>query len=114
MVYCQKCGTKNDDDADFCKKCSNPLTTTVKTAKKHDDKCDEECAVSERSPWSKFFWGIILILFGLWIVFSVVIPNTSLADKLPDWLVNFEFWWLIGLIIAIAIIITGFRIMIKK
>ena len=114
MVYCQKCGTQNDDDAEFCKKCGNSLTSTVKAPKKRNDQCDEECAVGERSPWSKFFWGIILILFGLWIVFSVVIPNTSLADDLPSWIVHFEFWWLIGLIIAVAIIMTGIRIMIRK
>jgi uncharacterized membrane protein YvbJ len=115
MVYCQKCGTKNDDDAEFCKKCSTSLKGTIKDRKKeHGDKCEEECAVGERSPFSKFFWGIILVLFGLWIVFSVVIPNTSLADDLPSWLVNFEFWWLIGLILAVAIIMTGIRIMIKK
>ena len=28
MVYCWKCGTKNDDDADFCKKCSSTLKDT--------------------------------------------------------------------------------------
>ena len=115
MVYCQKCGTKNDDDAEFCKKCATSLKGTTTVQKKaRDDKCEEECAVGESSPFSKLFWGIIIILFGLWIIFSVVIPNTELADKLPSWLINFEFWWLIGLIIAIAIIITGIRIMVRK
>lgn len=115
MVYCQKCGTKNDDDAEFCKKCSNSLKDTAKDRKKeHDDKCEEECAVGKQSPYAKFFWGIIVILIGLWIVFSLVLPQTELADQLPSWLVNFEFWWLIGLIIAIAIIMTGIRIMVKK
>jgi len=46
MVYCQKCGTKNDDDAEFCKKCSTSLKGAIKDRKKeHDDKCEEECAV---------------------------------------------------------------------
>lgn len=115
MVYCQKCGTKNDDDAEFCKKCSASLKVTEKDRKKeHDDKCEEECAVGKRSPFSKAFWGIIIILVGLWIIFSVVIPNTQLADSLPSWLVNFEFWWLIGLIIAVAIIMTGIRMIVNK
>jgi len=26
MAYCVKCGTKNEDDAEFCKKCGAPLT----------------------------------------------------------------------------------------
>ncbi len=25
MVYCHNCGTKNDDDAEFCSKCGEPL-----------------------------------------------------------------------------------------
>jgi len=115
MVYCQKCGTKNDEDAEFCKKCSTALKTTEKIRKKgHDDKCEEECAVGERSPFAKYFWGAIVILIGLWIIFSWVIPQTELANELPSWLVNFEFWWLLGLILAVAIIMTGLRIILKK
>jgi uncharacterized membrane protein YvbJ len=115
MVYCQKCGLKNEDDADFCKKCGTALRATSKYQKKeYDDKCEEECAVGQRSPFAKFFWGAIVILIGLWIIFSLVLPQTTLRDQLPDWLINFEFWWLIGLIIAVAIIMTGFRILVKK
>ena len=115
MVYCQKCGTKNDDDAEFCKKCSTSLKGAIKDRKKeHDDKCEEECAVGQKSPVAKFFWGAVVILIGLWIIFSLVLPRTELANQLPEWLVNFEFIWLIGLIIAVAIIITGIRILIKK
>jgi len=40
----------------------------------------------------------------------LVLPRTELGSSLPDWLANFEFWWLIGLIIAVAIIVTGLRI----
>jgi uncharacterized membrane protein YvbJ len=115
MVYCQKCGTKNDEDAEFCKKCSNSLIKTGKIRKKeHDDRCEEECAVGEQSPYAKFFWGAIVIIIGLGIIFTLVIPRTDFAKELPDWLVKFEFWPLIGLIIAIAIIITGIRIIVKK
>jgi len=114
MVYCQKCGTKNDEDAEFCKKCSTSLKTTGKTSKKEqDDKCEEDCAVGKQSPLSKFFWGAVVILIGLWIIFSLVLPRTELRSSLPDWLINFEFWWLIGLIIAIAIIATGIRILFR-
>ena len=114
MVYCQKCGTKNDEDAEYCKKCSTALKGTAKDRKKeHDEKCEEECVAGQRSPFAKFFWGAIVILIGLWIIFNLVIPQTDLASRLPNWLVNFEFWWLIGLIIAVAIIMTGIRIMVK-
>jgi ribosomal protein L40E len=113
MTYCSKCGTKNDDEAEFCKKCGTSLTGKVKPRKKNDP-CEDECAVGERSPFSSIFWGAIVILVGLWILFEVVLRQTSLYDNLPDWMQNFEFWWLIGLIIAIAIIMTGVRILIKR
>lgn len=29
MTYCTKCGTKNEDDAKYCTKCSKPLTSTI-------------------------------------------------------------------------------------
>lgn len=28
MVYCSKCGKKNDDDAEYCNRCGNSLTNT--------------------------------------------------------------------------------------
>ena len=28
MVYCSKCGKKNDNDAEFCNKCGNSLKKT--------------------------------------------------------------------------------------
>ena len=99
----------------YCSKCGASLTGSVKDRKKeHDDRCEEECAVGKHSPFAKFFWGAIVVLIGLWIIFSLVIPETELADDLPSWLVNFEFWWLIGLIIAVAFIVTGLRIIFKK
>jgi hypothetical protein len=113
MTYCSKCGTKNDDDAEFCKKCGTNLTGTVKTYN-GDDKCEEECVAGKHNPIAPIFWGIVVILVGLWILFELVLKNTGFYDSLPMWLQNFEFWWLIGLIIALAVIITGIRIIIKK
>ncbi len=115
MAYCAKCGKKNEDDAEFCSKCGASLTGSVKDHKKDkEDRCEEECVGGKHSPFAPIFWGIIVILVGLWILFEIVIKNTTLYDSLPTWLQNFEFWWLIGLIIAVAIIATGIRIMIKK
>ena len=34
MVYCWKCGTKNDDDAEFCKKCGSNLKDTRRAFEK--------------------------------------------------------------------------------
>jgi hypothetical protein len=113
MAYCSKCGTKNEDEAKFCNKCGTSLTEPGKDYKK-EDKCEEECVTGKRSPFAPIFWGLIVIILGLWILFEVVIKNTDLFNSLPTWLQNFEFWWLFGLIIAIAFILTGIRIMTNK
>jgi uncharacterized membrane protein YvbJ len=115
MTYCSKCGNKNVDNAKFCNKCGATLDNSIKDHKKdHDDRCEEECAIGKQSPYAPIFWGLIVIIIGLWIIFSLVIPQTEFASSLPSWLVNFDFWWIIGIIIALAFIITGIRIMIKK
>jgi len=111
MTYCSKCGTKNEDEAKFCSKCGTSLTGAKKA---DEDQCEEACVAGKRSPLASIFWGVIIILVGLWIIFELVIPQTELANRLPSWFVNFEWWWLIGLIIAIAIIITGIRLITKK
>ena len=107
MTYCSKCGTKNEEDAEFCKKCGTSLTGVSK----HDEK-DEDCVCSgsKQNPYVPVFWGIVVIIFGLWIIFSFVIPRSYLSVGLQD----FSFWGLIVLIIAVAIILTGFRILTKK
>ncbi len=110
MAYCSKCGNKNEEEAEYCSKCGASLTGI----KKEEDRCEEACVVGKHSPYASIFWGIVVILVGLWIVFGLVIPRTDLANSLPSWFVNFDWWWIIGLIIAIAIIATGIRMVIKK
>jgi len=107
MAYCAKCGTKNEDDAEFCKKCGASLTGKEKKHEKDDD-C--VCSGSEQNPLVPVFWGIVVILIGLWIVISFIIPRSYLPAGLHD----FSFWGLILLIIAVAVILTGFRILTKK
>jgi len=98
---------ENEDDAEFCKKCGASLTGKEKKHEKDDD-C--VCSGSKQNPLVPVFWGIVVILFGLWIVFSFVIPRSYLPAGLQD----FSFWGLILLIIAVAVILTGFRILTKK
>ena len=115
MVYCQKCGTKNEDDAEFCKKCGAILKDTAKIRKKeHDDKCEEECAVGKSSPFAKFFWGLLIIFFALALFFDFFIKESEFAENIPNWLlINGSLWWLFGLVFIIALVATGIRIMMK-
>jgi len=45
MVYCPKCGIKNEDDATFCKNCGTSLHGSRHDwDKERDRRCEEECA----------------------------------------------------------------------
>ena len=113
MVYCAKCGKKNEDDAEFCAKCGASLTGAKKDHEKDwDKKCEEECAGGKRG--APVFWGVIVILIGLWILFEFVLKNIGVFEDLPSWIQNFEFWWLIALVIAVAIILSGIRIITRQ
>jgi uncharacterized membrane protein YvbJ len=106
MRYCSKCGTKNEDDAEFCKKCGTSLKDKPK--KQHNDD-DCVCGGGKENPFTRVFWGIVVILFGIWILFSFVIP----AEYVPSIFREITFWGLIVIIFALAIILTGLRILTK-
>jgi uncharacterized membrane protein YvbJ len=113
MVYCSKCGQKNDDGAEYCSKCGESLKGKPKKGEDEWEKrCEDECAGGKHG--APIFWGIVVILIGLWILFEFVIKNVIDTSDLPVWIRNFEFWWIIALVIAIAIILTGFRMISRK
>lgn len=115
MVYCSKCGHKNDDEAEFCSKCGSSLKDFKKYHRRpNEDVCEDECAVGKQSKSAPVFWGVIVILIGIWFLFEFVIKNTTLHQSLPPELINFEWWWLIGLIVVIAIIATGIKMIIRR
>ncbi len=105
MVYCAKCGNKNDEEAKYCMKCGASLLEI-----KHEGYKDDDCVCegNNRNPLVPIFWGIAVILIGLWIIFQFVIPSNYLSS-----LQDFSFCGLVFLIIALAIILTGIRIMTK-
>ncbi len=114
MAYCPKCGNKNEDGAEFCSKCGDSLTGSKKAYEKEwEDRCEEDCAGGKRGG-PPIFWGIVVILIGLWILFEFVLKNIGALEGLPSWIQNFEFWWLIALVISVAIILSGFRIITRK
>ena len=110
MVYCQRCGKQNEDGAQFCNKCGASLTGPPRDyGKRAEDKCDEECAASGRS--APAFWGIIILLVGLLILIEVIKNIEGL--NLPDWFYNTNWWWIIGLVIALAVIMAGVKMLQK-
>lgn len=112
MVYCPKCGTKNEDDATFCKSCGASLTDSKEYHRHRDQRCEDECAGGGRG-WA-VFWGVIIILIGLWILFEAVIKNMAKTYSWPVWVTNIQWEWIFAFVIAIFIIIFGLRILSKR
>ena len=110
MVYCPKCGTNNEEGAQFCNKCGASLTSAKREYDKEcEDRCEEECHAGPRRP--SLFWGVILFLIGLWIVFEFGLKN---IQGMPTWISNFNFGWVIPVIIGLAIISVAIRMITKR
>ena len=126
MVDCPKCGTKNDEDAKFCKKCGTSFkepapkiveaeaTPAPKVAvpphqgrlhdheREWDDRCEEECTGgSGRYSW---IWGALIILLGIWISLELGVKN---IPGVPSWVEDFDFWWVLPLLFGILLILAG-------
>ena len=116
MTYCPKCGTKNEDDAVYCNKCGAPLDITKKGYEKDMNKrCEDECAGGKGGRGWAVFWGVIIILVGLFIIFEVILKG--LSSSYPDllsWVNRVEFGWIFAGVIAIFIIAFGLRILSKR
>lgn len=110
MAYCAKCGRKNEDDARFCNSCGAPLGPgAVGVREQRKDQCDDEC--SGRSRKGSWFWAIIVILIGLWIVFEFGVRN---IQGLPPELANFQLWWIFPIVIGIVVIALGVGMLRKQ
>jgi len=109
MAYCPKCGTKNDDDATFCKNCGASLHGQ-KQDWARDQRCEEECAGGKSNRGWAMFWGVIIILIGLAIIFEFVLKEMAKSYTWLSWVNSFQWNWLFAAVIAIFIIIFGIRI----
>jgi uncharacterized membrane protein YvbJ len=71
MVYCHNCGTKNDDDAEFCSKCGTTLKEQDEYTERRRHRNDHyrqrtECfGLPHGNIIGPLIGGIILILIGL-------------------------------------------------
>jgi uncharacterized membrane protein YvbJ len=100
-MYCRHCGNENQDDAQYCKKCGKPLQSTNLAEQDWEKRCEQECARGSTSL-IKLIWGIIIIIIGLWIIFTILSITI------------FLFFAIIPVIIVIFIIILGIKILTQK
>ena len=91
MVYCQKCGTKNEDNADFCSKCGANLQTGVSSSQRETrEKAEEDCfGLPHGGIIAAIIIGVLIIIFGVTMLFGI----------------NFwEYWYIIIIIFGILLV----------
>ena len=110
MVYCQKCGKQNADDAKFCSSCATPLAPTgwERQRRARDEECEEECPASGRR--APIFWGIIIVLVGI----SIVFEGLKNVPQFQTTLSQIQFWWIIPIVIGLAVIVLGIGLVTRK
>lgn len=105
MVYCTRCGTKNEDDAKVCSQCGASLHPfrQSRERRRHDDECfgaEEECfGIPRGGAIVGLAIGIIILLAGsIWFLQQAqLIPSTV------------EFWPFMVIIFGILIIMGAFH-----
>lgn len=91
MVYCTKCGAKNEEDAAVCDKCGASLVTRP-TGRPERRRTEEECfGLPHGGAIAGLIIGIIIILVGV------------------SWVTGFEweFFWPVVVIIFGILIVAG-------
>ena len=76
MVYCQKCGTKNDENADYCAKCgANLQTGSYVSQRRVRKKTEEDCfGLPNGGAIGGIVLGLIILLWGLTFMFEIDFP----------------------------------------
>ena len=95
MVYCLKCGTKNEEDAEYCSNCGADLQPDkYRRRRRMNDRPREECfGLPHGGAIVGIIVGIFLILIGL----SAFYPNIVIGPYI----------WAIVLVIIGVLIIAG-------
>ncbi len=74
MVYCTKCGTKNEDDAVVCVKCKEPLSSHPPTRRERRRKENECFGLPHGGAIGGLVLGLMIILWGVTAVLDVDFP----------------------------------------
>jgi hypothetical protein len=71
MVYCTKCGTKNEDDAVVCVNCNEPLGGHPLTRRERRRKENECFGLPHGGSIAGLVLGLIIILWGVTTVLDI-------------------------------------------
>jgi uncharacterized membrane protein YvbJ len=70
LVYCSKCGTRNEDNTKICSKCGAPLYTVGErysgSEREHDKRVERGCfGLPHGGKIVSLLFGIILVIVGI-------------------------------------------------
>jgi uncharacterized membrane protein YvbJ len=96
MVYCPKCGTKNEDTAEFCIKCGASLQTgTTASRRLERRKAEQQCfGLPHGGAIAGIVIGVIILLWGV----SMMLQQYNVISQPLD------FWYLIIIVIGVLMV----------
>ena len=96
MVYCTKCGTKNEEDAAVCVKCGASLET-VPTRRPERKRVEEECfGIPRGGAVVGLAIGVVILLSGLILLLQQIVPEFPVKDVGPFAVIIFGILIVIG------------------
>ena len=92
MVYCPKCGTLNDDTAEFCVKCGASLRTGTYESRRYERRrAENECfGLPHGGAIVGLVIGIIVVLWGVFALAQQAGWITTVPNYL--WLIVVSHW----------------------
>ena len=98
MVYCTKCGTKNEDDAKVCVNCGTTLETGARPTRRYERRMEEECfGIPRGGSIVGMIIGLIIVLFGISLILRVYYPD-----------IKFDIWPMVIIIFGILIVVGAY------
>jgi uncharacterized membrane protein YvbJ len=97
MVYCSKCGTKNEDDAMVCVNCGASLETGARLTRRYERHMEQECfGIPRGGSIVGMIIGLIIVLLGVsWILSAY-------------YNIKLEIWPIVAIIFGILIIVGAY------
>ena len=97
MVYCSKCGTQNEDTAEYCAKCGANLQTGTRTSRRHErKKAEQECF---GLPHGGAIFGLAIgVIVLIWGIFTLA-ETMGWIEQMPG-----NFWFIILIIFGVLLI----------
>jgi uncharacterized membrane protein YvbJ len=96
LVYCPKCGTQNEDTADFCVKCGASLQTGTVASRRHERrKAEQECfGLPHGGAIAGIVLGVLILIWGA----TMLLQQAGYISQ------TINFWYIIIIIIGILIV----------